>query len=692
MAKSKPATEERASALRESRRFLQGVLDAMPALVAVLDENGVIAMVNRAWTEAAAKGGLDPQAVGAGTDYLAMCEPKIDESSEGAREAADGIRQVLRRRRGLFRVEYPCHTPQRKRWFEMRVSPLSFGGRDWAILTHIDITDRKQVEEGIRSILAVIAPATGEEFFRLLVKQLAAVLGVRCGLLGELVGSESIRTLAVWAGEDFTENFSYPLAGTPCGEVLREGRRDWLAGVREQYPADNVLSRLGAEGCLAVRLEGAGARPLGVLAVMDDKPLRDTPLARDLLEVFASRAAAELQRRRDEEERRELEARVQHAQKLESLGVLAGGIAHDFNNLLVGILGNADLAMLETDADSPVRESLEAIKAAGIRAADLTNQMLAYSGRGRFLIEPTDLNRLVERMGELLHASIPKKVRLELDLAKGLPAIEADPAQLRQVAMNLITNAAEAIGDDEGAVTVRTGRTYLHPGRIDGAHPTEELPGGDYVFLEVADTGCGMDDDARHRMFEPFFSTKFAGRGLGLAAVEGIVRGHSGAITVDSRVGKGTTVRVILPCPRKPPVVKREPEGPEPVEAWRATGTVLVADDQPEVLATAERILQHAGLTVLSASDGREGVRLFEQRADEISLVLLDATMPGLSGEEAVDEIAHIRPDVPVLICSGYAAEDVTRRFAGKPVAGFLSKPFEMAQLIREVRKAMEKA
>ena len=396
---------------------------------------------------------------------------------------------------------------------------------------------------------------------------------------------------------------------------------------------------------------------------------------------------------RDEEaeaERRRIERRIREAQKLESLGMLAGGVAHDFNNLLVAILGNASLARADLPEDSPARESLEQIETASRRAADLARQMLAYSGRGRFDVQAVDVNAVVGEVADLLRASIPKGARIELELAPGLPAIEADATQLRQVVMNLVINAGEAIGDADGRIVVRTllvdaDEAYLAETVLD-----DELPAGRYLGLEVADTGTGMDPATRGRIFDPFFSTKFTGRGLGLAAVLGIVRGHQGAIQVYSEPDGGSRFRVLLP-------IRGEAEpSPPPAPAastrrdWKARGTVLVIDDEPGVRAVAGAMLRRAGLEVVSAADGVEGVAVFRERANAIDVVLLDLTMPRMGGAETFEAIREIRPDARVILTSGFSEEEAGSRFVGRGLAGFIQKPFTADDLASAIAAALE--
>jgi signal transduction histidine kinase len=399
-------------------------------------------------------------------------------------------------------------------------------------------------------------------------------------------------------------------------------------------------------------------------------------------------AALEItERKQSEEERRRLEAQMQHAQKLESLGLLAGGIAHDFNNLLMGVMGNAGLALMQLGSESPARPWVEHIQTAAQRLAELTNQLLAYSGKGKFVARRVDLNGLVGEMGDLLHTVVSKNASMSHRLAEEPLVIEADPTQLRQVVMNLITNASEALGEAQGLITVSTGRmtadsAYLESTLLGG----EAAPGG-YAFLEVSDTGCGMDPETRERIFEPFFTTKFTGRGMGLGAVLGIVRGHHGALQVYSEPGRGTTMKVLLPLSEQPAEDAGEPRAAEGLIPGGLT--VLVVDDEEMVRELTRTSLEHYGLRVVTAADGQEGVEVFAERAGEIDLVLLDMTMPRLGGEEAFRELRRIKPGVPVILSSGYNEQEATARFAGKGLAGFIQKPYRPSELIEHIRAVL---
>ncbi len=388
-----------------------------------------------------------------------------------------------------------------------------------------------------------------------------------------------------------------------------------------------------------------------------------------------------------EEERRHLEANVLHAQKLESLGILAGGIAHDFNNLLVAVLGHADLALAETPPHAPGRQHLEEIRKAAVRASELTNQMLAYSGRGRFRVQRLDLSAVVDEISHLLLASIPKKTILHCELADDLPAVEADVAQINQVVMNLVTNAAESF-EDGGTITLRTGRLVAGPAEYMDATTHESLPAGDYVFLEVRDDGCGMSDETRQRLFEPFFTTKFQGRGLGLAAVMGIVHGHGGLIEVVSAPDQGSTFRVLLPADLSRRAADEDVDTADRAQA-PFHGTVLLVDDEETVRRTVGKMLEYEGFDVLVARDGIEALRVFNERRREIRLVLLDITMPRMDGLEAFRELRAIDPNVRVLLASGFDEQEATRQLEDPGQAGFIKKPFTRDALRARLGKVL---
>ena len=390
-------------------------------------------------------------------------------------------------------------------------------------------------------------------------------------------------------------------------------------------------------------------------------------------------------------ERAEMDRRINQSQKLESLGALAGGVAHDFNNILTIILNNATLA--KGHAHDPVLfdECLGQIEHAAARAAHLCNQMLAYSGRGQFVIQPIRLADLVDDTLPLLRSGVSRKAQLEV-VAEPCDAVaQADVTQIRQIILNLVINASDALGDSPGSIRIRTGlmradADYL---RATTLSPDLEPGAGEFVFLEVADTGCGMSAETVAKIFEPFFTTKFAGRGLGLAAVLGIVRGHHGAIRVDSQPGRGTTFRLLLPAvhgvaPR--PLVR-------PVEAIvpvKVAGKILVVDDEEFIRSVLCRSLGKVGFETVSAASGSEAIALLAENPSAIAAVLLDLTMPRMDGQQTFEELRKIHPTLPVLLMSGFSELEATSRFAGQGLAGFIQKPFETVALVEQLRLVIQ--
>ena len=383
---------------------------------------------------------------------------------------------------------------------------------------------------------------------------------------------------------------------------------------------------------------------------------------------------------------RETEERLRESAKLESLGVLAGGIAHDFNNLLVGILGNSSLVLDESVLDEPSRSMIENVITSAERAAVLTRQMLAYAGKGQFVIEPVNMSETVTQMLPLLKGSIPRTVTLETHLKRELPPVEADIAQLQQVFMNLVINGAEACGEVPGTVIIRTALEEIGAGR-QGSFGLPVPEPGAFVVLEVRDTGAGMDPATRTRVFDPFFTTKFTGRGLGLSAVLGIVRAHKGAIDVHSDPGQGSIFRVFFPAAGAPAVKHATPQT-EP-SASAKPGTVLLIDDENLVRNVARATLEFHGYSVFEAEHGADAIEIFREHARQIDLVLLDLTMPVMTGEQTLLHLRRMRGDVAVLLSSGFSRSEATRRFGAANLAGFLQKPYTAAQLTKAVRDAM---
>jgi len=371
------------------------------------------------------------------------------------------------------------------------------------------------------------------------------------------------------------------------------------------------------------------------------------------------------------------------SQKLESLGMLAGGIAHDFNNLLTVILGRAELARLKDRVSPGVEQCLKSIEEASTRAADLCRQLLAYSGKGRFIVQALNVTQILEEMALFLQRSVPQNVVFSYQLGRDLPLVEADASQLRQIVMNLTMNACEAIGSSPGVIALSTGSLRMDQGGVGQGISPIPLPAGSYVYIAVSDNGCGMDDMTRRKIFEPFFSTKSTGRGLGLSAVYGILRSHKGHIEVFTQRGKGSTFRVLLPVVTSSERIQTFGR-PSRLD-WHGEGSVLVIDDEEGIRNVVSQMVEELGFKVLSAKDGMEGLRLFKEHEGEIMCVLLDMTMPLMSGDEVHQKIRQLRPNARILIMSGYTEVEASQTF-GDGLSGFIRKPFRISQLSEKMQ------
>jgi PAS domain S-box-containing protein len=454
-----------------------------------------------------------------------------------------------------------------------------------------------------------------------------------------------------------------PLVVTTIDDVDTPDAREWL-----------LQRRLQSFAAVPVRRDGNTLATLGLAAgpnVVIDWPADTMTLLRLAAALFSGVIA----RQRAEAHQRIADQRIQEAQKLESLGILAGGIAHDFNNLLTAILGNASLLRAEYPDEAGLATPLEQIEIASRRAADLCRQLLAYAGKGRFALQAIDVNELVREAQPLLEVTVPRKATLELQVAPDLPAVVGDSAQLRQALMNLVLNAAETIGEHGGAITIATGARHVSAQELATTVFSPELQEGPYVSLSVRDTGAGMSADILTRIFDPFFTTKFTGRGLGLPAVVGIVRAHKGALRVESAPDAGSTFELLLRAqPGRVTVGARHPDTPDEatLARWRVTGTALVIDDEAGVRELMRSILQRAGMKVETAVGGREGVERFRSLGDAVRIVFVDLTMPQLDGREALAAMRAIRSDLTAVLMSGYTPDDL----AASGAHGFLQKPF----------------
>lgn len=476
------------------------------------------------------------------------------------------------------------------------------------------------------------------------------------------------------AMETFLGASASDMCGRPCWDVLscescdpcplRAAIRDSseFAGIEMKIPLEGKRRTVLFSGSFLNDISGKYS---GGLAVLRD--------------ITARKEAAE--------ERRALQEQAMHAQRLESLSVLAGGVAHEFNNLLMVVSGNAEILRSRLAPQSSFQGNVDSIKVAAGRAADLAYQMLAFSGRGRFVVERRGLGEIVRDAEDLLRGAVDEGISLEFRLDDSVPEVEADVTQVGQLLLGLVANASEAIAGPAGRIAVTTGAMQCDSAGRDRKFVVDERPSGTYSYVEVSDNGAGMDRDTVDRMFEPFYSTKFAGRGLGLAAAFGIVRGHQGAIEVDSEPGTGSRIRVLFPAAEE--TLDRPAGAPEVTEDCVTVGKVLLADDEPAVLDVGRLMLESLGYEVKTASDGQEALASFREQAEDIDVALIDLSMPGMGGEKVCEEIGKIDSRVPVILMSGYPESDIEARFGTKRFDGFLQKPYGLDQLrtsLQEVR------
>ncbi|WP_236025831.1 ATP-binding protein [Geomonas azotofigens] len=637
--------------LRQGRNMLAQIIDTIPQFVFWKDRNSVYEGCNVVFARAA---GLErPELIRGKSDYDL---PWLREESDAYRSDDRSVMDSNSAKCHI--IEQQLQANGERYWVDTTKVPLcdETGSVVGILGVYDNITERKAVEEARDRALAMLESLLDSSPTGILVydgesgacvKANQAIANMVGGTVEKLL-SQNFRSIA-----SFKETGIYEL-----GElVLTDGQ----TRNKEVAISTSFGRSLQVEVFLS-RFEVEGTHHLMFISV-------------DMTE-----------RKQLEEEKRLIEGQMLHVQKLESLGVLAGGIAHDFNNILMVVLGNADLALLRVPPDSPACENLVQIEQAASRAADLARQMLAYSGKGKFVIEKLDLTRVVREMASMLEVSISKKALLRYDFAPDLPAISGDATQLRQVILNLVINASEAIGDGTGVISISTRRTECDRAYLSESWIDDRLPEGCYVVLEVSDTGCGIDREVISKIFDPFFTTKFTGRGLGMAAVLGIVRAHNGAIKVYSEKGKGSAFRLLLPC------VAGEADRPEPParqQLWRGSGTVLLADDEESIRVLGSDMLKALGFNVRLASDGREAVELFKAGMDDIACVLLDLTMPNLDGEQTFRALRALKPDVKVIMSSGYNEQEVSLKLAGAGLSGFIQKPYKVAEMSKKLSEVL---
>jgi PAS domain S-box-containing protein len=541
-----------------------------------------------------------------------------------------------------------------KRWLRTYLRPIWDKHRkriEKIVLAGQDITEKKLAEEKVDQ----------ESSFRRAIES-----SMRAGVMAvdtkgkQIYVNPAFAEMLGWSVEELL-NREPPFVYWPESEIesIRDAFQKTINGVAPKDGFELVFrrhngDRLNVLVTISPLLDGAG-RAMGWLAVVYDNT-----------------------------ERKKTEDALRRSQRMESIATLAGGVAHDFNNLLVAMLGQISLALSRLEPDHGIRINLERAMKAGERAADLTRQLLAYSGGGKLESKALDLNQLITDSRQLFYDTIAHSAHIFTDLADSLPLIKADPSQMQQILMNLVTNAAESIGETNGRIIITTGlqviteadtRFWIHTG--------EPLPPGLYVALELHDNGCGMDASTLEKIFDPFFSTKFTGRGLGMPAVLGIVRAHHGGLAIDSAIGQGTNVRVVIPALSAATTHLQNTS----VAAIAPHRAILLIDDDESVREAVADVFDNENWPIVTVSDGASGVNVYRERQKDIELVILDYAMPGMNGRETLQRLRQINPDVRVVLTSGYTEEDIVDMFAGIPYIGFMQKPYPANKLVEQIRK-----
>ncbi len=648
-------------------QIFQTTVDAIHDWIHIIDSERRLIYMNAPFWKVARELGLSPQIIG---QKVSRAFPFLP------RKVEKETNQVFRTGRPLVTREI-TNVGSRPFYTETTKLPVIEKGRVVRMVTVVrDITESRLAEESLRK---------SEEKFRDLFNHANDAI---------LLHTTDGRILS--ANRVACERWGYSLE-----ELMKLTPRDIDTPDEAENVPERIRKTLETEGFVfqtTHRRKDGTPIPTEVSTrrIMWDGETAILSVARDITD-----------RKREESERQRLESKIRQTQKLESLGVLAGGIAHDFNNLLTVILGNADLALLSIPESSQARPKIETIINVSRRAAELCNQMLTYSGKSPLILKAIDLSLVVEEIGRMISVSISKKAVVEYRLAKGLPPMGGDVTQIRQVIMNLIINASEAIGSQNGTITITTGCVGGTPAAAGGFPLPEELGNGRFLFLEVSDSGQGMDEATLEKIYDPFFTTKFTGRGLGLTATLGIVRGHRGMIKVTSEPGRGSCFRVFFPVAegvsgKEPsraapswlfghirPTVGLEAAPQAREEKSKEVGAILVADDEEDVRDTCRRMLESLGYDVLLAADGKSALDQFQQHQSRIRCILLDLTMPNLDGEETFRELIKIDPQVRVVLMSGYSESSTISQFSPKCLAGFLKKPYQIEDLGSMVKKAI---
>ncbi len=544
---------------------------------------------------------------------------------------------------------------------------------------------RQQADRAIDALVRGMVGTMGVECLDRIIEGLCAWLGADYGLIGTLVDGQ-VQTLSFYRQGEKQEDFSYPLAGTPCEVIAREGYKSYPKDLRRIFPEDKDLEKMGVESCVGIVLRDGQQKVLGVLNIFSTQEMLATERLPEIMEIVAVKAAAEIERFREEEERRGLEAQLRQAQKMEAIGTLAGGIAHDFNNILAAILGYTELAKQAMIPESEPDHCLAEVLKATYRAKDLVQQILAFSRKSEQEMQPLRIQSVVKEALKLLRASIPSSIDIQQRIDSDCHPILADPTRIHQIILNLCTNASHAMEAKGGTLSVLLDNIALG----EEAARAQGLAAGDYVLLVVSDTGHGMGKEVMDHIFEPYFTTKEQGKGagMGLAIVHGLVKSFGGMISVASTIGQGTTFRVFFPQVQSK--AGEEPPHEGATLARRGSERIFVIDDEQAIVAMEKLALEQLGYQVQLFADSEEALVAFRADPQGCDLVITDQTMPHLSGMDLAKAFLAIRPDLPIILSTGYSSQASEEEAAQVGIRRFIMKPVNIAQLAGAIREIMD--
>jgi two-component system cell cycle sensor histidine kinase/response regulator CckA len=631
-------------ALQESEERFRNMANTAPVMIWVSGPDQLCTFFNKRWLDF--RGRTLEQELGKG--WVESVHPDDRDRCSAIFHSAFDSRRPFQKECRLRRAD------GQYRWVLDNGTPLYRAGEFVGFIgSCIDITEQKLIEERLRASE------------------------------GRLMNAQRLARLGCWERDDATGITEF------SDEMLSIlGRPDYPPRTLAEFlnyvhPEDRERVREGA-----LRARSTGTSVEGEYRIIRaDSEVR---VVRSVLEAIRNERGAVIRvvgATQDITDLKDAQEESAARQKLESVGTLASGIAHDFNNLLGGVLAQAELGLSVVVAKNNPEEELKAIRDVAIRGSEIVRQLMIYAGKESELVESVDLSKIVEEMLPLLKVSLSKHAVLNADLGQHLPATRASSAQLRQIVMNLVTNASEAVGERDGVVRVTTRCVKLGPDSSEAI--SDRLPDGDYLQLEVADSGCGMSPETRTRLFDPFFTTKSAGHGLGLAVVDGIVRSCGGAIRVTSELGKGTTFQILLPCMETPSEATDHPlSTTEELITPSKQAIVLIVEDEDALRLPVAKMLRNAGFQVVEAADGSSAIDLLRAAVDKIDLILLDITIPGASSAEVVAEAARTRPDIRVILTSAYSQEMLTAPLSASQVRAFIRKPFQFGDLVTTLRRA----